>query len=76
VRVDQTESATGTGIRQGEVQQIRRFPGAGLPDQIEVVHPVGEMNAERVVAILVAGNAERGVVNIHEGMVTNSPILS
>ena len=75
VWVDQAKPAPGSGVGQGEVQQERRFPGAGLPDQIEVVHSVSETNTERSVTMLVTGNAKRGGGRFH-GAIVPCPGLS
>ena len=40
VRIDQAKAPPGLRVRQGEIQEERRFAGAGLPDQIEMMHTV------------------------------------
>jgi hypothetical protein len=74
MRVDQAKAMSGAGIMQGQVQQKGRFAGAGLPDGIEVVHPVSQANAKRPVAILVPRDAKRGDWGLHAAILTKRSI--
>lgn len=67
--IDQTQSASAAGVLKRQIQQKRRFTGAGLPNDIQVMHPVGLVNAKGPVAVLVPCNAKRGDVGSHPPIV-------
>ena len=60
MRIDQTEAVALSRILQRELLEQGRFPGAGLPEQEQVVETIVKPDAERAFAIAIIGKANSG----------------